>query len=587
MFQYYYSKGKNEKLKLSKSVDDYFKINKIRVTMWEEHCLECAAPLCYETCLNYVARQDGRCKLFKDSIAQYANEKGLLGRCARVQFRKWGNLLSVVYPAMVTMDEYREIDKSADKVSRSLSKTVNGSLPASLKWKKIRVKEFLRRRKLRQGESSTSDAFVLHCYNHKSEAFVLFLEIFDDDHHSLFKYGFPIEAGENLHILPRDKYNESCDKDGNVIKIYPADNYEADVTFLWSDFVQGNPVAAAKPADKVKLVVWDLDNTLWDGTLTESDADTLKLRPHILETIKALDERGIVQSVASKNDYEPAMKMLKKLQIDDYFLYPQINWGAKSDSLTTIVRNININMDTVAFIDDVDFERAQVASVYPQVRIYKETDIPQLLNEKPFDVMVTAESKNRRKMYQAEEKRTSVQQSSGANIEDFLRKCKLKINLFTPKTDEELLRCYELVLRTNQLNMSGIKYTREEFDKVIAQPDVKTCAFTCEDIFGSYGIVGFLQYKVENQQLVFREFAMSCRVAGKYVESALFSYLLDSENAAGGVFSVRITEKNTLLRRTLDDIGFSETQKTSKNIKYQFTNHLKNSDLVGVSVRNE
>ena len=362
--------------------------------MWEEHCLECAAPLCYETCLNYVARQDGRCKLFKDSIAQYANEKGLLGRCARVQFRKWGNLLSVVYPAMVTMDEYREIDKSADKVSRSLSKTVNGSLPASLKWKKIRVKEFLRRRKLRQGESSTSDAFVLHCYNHKSEAFVLFLEIFDDDHHSLFKYGFPIEPGENLHILPRDKYNESCDKDGNVIKIYPADNYEADVTFLWSDFVQGNPVAAVKPADKVKLVVWDLDNTLWDGTLTESDADTLKLRPHVLETIKALDERGIVQSVASKNDYEPAMKMLKKLQIDDYFLYPQINWGAKSDSLTTIVRNININMDTVAFIDDVDFERAQVASVYPQVRIYKETDIPQLLNEKSFDVMVTGKAKS-------------------------------------------------------------------------------------------------------------------------------------------------------------------------------------------------
>lgn len=587
MFQYYYSKGKNEKLKLSKSVDDYFKINKIRVTMWEEHCLECAAPLCYETCLNYVARQDGRCKLFKDSIAQYANEKGLLGRCARVQFRKWGNLLSVVYPAMVTMDEYREIDKSADKVSKSLSKTVNGSLPASLKWKIIRVKEFLRRRKLRQGESSTSDAFVLHCYNHKSEAFVLFLEIFDDDHHSLFKYGFPIEPGENLHILPRDKYNESCDKDGNVIKIYPADNYEADVTFLWSDFVQGNPVAAAKPADKVKLVVWDLDNTLWDGTLTESDADTLKLRPHILETIKALDERGIVQSVASKNDYEPAMKMLKKLQIDDYFLYPQINWGAKSDSLTTIVRNININMDTVAFIDDVDFERAQVASVYPQVRIYKETDIPRLLNEKPFDVMVTAESKNRRKMYQAEEKRTSVQQSSGANIEDFLRKCELKINLFTPKTDEELLRCYELVLRTNQLNMSGIKYTREEFDKVIAQPDVKTCAFTCEDIFGSYGIVGFLQYKVENNQLVFREFAMSCRVAGKYLESALFSYLLGTESATVGLFSVRITEKNALLRRTLENIGFSETQKNSKNINYQFTNNLKNSDLAGVSVRNE
>lgn len=587
MYQYYYSEGKNEQLKLSKSVEDHFKIEKVRISMWEEHCLECAAPLCYETCLNYLARQDGRCKLFKDSIAQYANEKGLLGRCARIQFRKWGNLLSVIYPAMVTIDEYRVIDRSADKVSKSLSKTVKGSLPASLKWKKIRVREFLRRRKLRQGEGSASDAFILHCFNHKSEAFTLFLEIFDDDHNSLYKYGFSVELGENLHILPKEKYNESCDKSGNIIKIYPADNYEADVTFLWSDFVQGTPIVSTKPADKVKLVVWDLDNTLWDGTLTESEENSLKLRPHVLDTVKALDERGIIQSVASKNDFEPAMEMLKRLNVAKYFLYPQINWGAKSDSLMTIVKNININIDTAAFIDDLDFERAQVASVLPQVRIYKETDIPRLLNEKPFDVMVTADSKNRRAMYQAEEKRASVQQSSGANIEDFLRKCELKIRLFSPKTDEELLRCYELVLRTNQLNMSGVKYTREEFDKVIAQPDVKTYAFTCEDIFGSYGTVGFLQYRVEDKKLVFKEFAMSCRVAGKFIESALFSYLLDLEKVSCGVFRVNITEKNSLLRRTLESVGFSEDQKNGKQIDYSFSYQLKNRDLVGVCLRDE
>ena len=246
-----------------------------------------------------------------------------------------------------------------------------------------------------------------------------------------------------------------------------------------------------------------------------------------------------------------------------------------------------INIDTAAFIDDLDFERAQVASVLPQVRIYKETDIPGLLNEKPFDVMVTADSKNRRAMYQAEEKRVSVQLSSGANIEDFLRKCELKIRLFTPKADEELLRCYELVLRTNQLNMSGVKYTREEFDKVIAQPDVKTYAFTCEDIFGSYGTVGFLQYRVEDKKLVFKEFAMSCRVAGKFIESALFSYLLELEKVSCGVFRVNITEKNSLLRRTLESVGFSEDRKNGKQIDYSFSYQLKNRDLVGVCLRDE
>ena len=470
LYQYYYSNEKSEKLNISKSVYDYFNIEKVRVTMWEEHCLECAAPLCYETCLNYVARQDGRCKLFKDSISQSENENGLLGRCARVKFRKWGNLLSVIFPKMVNLDEYRSVDKSADKASKSLCKTVKGNLPTSIKWKKIRIKEFLRRRNLRKGTDDSSDAFILHCYNHKSENFTLFLEIFDNEHHSLFKYGFTIEPGENLHILPSSKYNYSCDKGGNLIKIYPEDNYEADVTFLWSDFVKGSPIQSKKPADKVKLVVWDLDNTLWDGILIENNDDKpLKLKTGVIELIKALDERGIIQSIASKNDFEPAMDMLKKIGIDEYFLYPQINWNPKSDSLINIVNNININIDTVAFIDDSDFERAQVASMLPQVRVYKETDVETLLNEKPFDVMVTSESKNRRAMYRAEEKRNQIKTSSNSNIEDFIKQCKLEISVFKPQTDEELLRCYELVLRTNQLNMSGIKYTREEFEKVIGR----------------------------------------------------------------------------------------------------------------------
>lgn len=583
MYQYYYSNGENEKLNISKSVDDYFKIDKVRVTMWEEHCLECAAPLCYETCLNYVPRQDGRCKLFKDSISQSENAKGLLGRCARVKFRKWGNLLSIVFPRMVSMDEYVSIDKSADRISRSLRKTVKGSLPTSLKWKKIRIKEYLRRRNLRQGNDDTSDAFVLHCYNHKSENFTLFLEIFDEEHHSLFKYGFEIQPGENLNILPSSKYNDSCDKSGNLIKIYPEDNYEADVTFLWSDFVKGTPKQSQKPADKVKLVVWDLDNTLWDGILIEhNENQPLKLKSGVLELIKALDERGIVQSVASKNDFEPAMKMLKMLGIDEYFLYPQINWNPKSDSLMNIVSNININIDTVAFIDDSEFERAQVAALLPQVRLYKETDVEHLINEEPFEVMVTAESKNRRVMYKAEEKRNQVKSSSSTNIEDFIKQCQLEIDIFKPQTDEELLRCYELVLRTNQLNMSGIKYTRDEFDKVIGNDNAKTLAFSCKDIFGKYGIVGFIQYSVKNDGIEFSEFAMSCRVAGKFVESALFKYLLESENLSKGSLSVKITEKNSLLRRTLEDIGFIADNKTNKQIDYMFTTKLKNSDLVEV-----
>ena len=586
MYQYYYSNLKNEKLNIKQSINDVYKVEKIRVTMWEEHCLECSAPLCYETCLNYVARQDGRCKLFKDSISQSDNESGVLGKSARVKFRKWGNLLSVVYPKMLTYNEYKKIEKSADRISKGLYKTIRGKLPTSLKWKIIRTREYLRRRKLKNGIDEKSDAFVLHCYNHNIESFTLFLEIFDNNHNSLFKHGFKILEGENLYVLTSDMYNEACDKSGNIIKIYPENNYEADVTFLWCDFVQGEPVVSSKSADKVKCVVWDLDNTLWDGILIEYDGEKpLQLKPGVLSLIKILDEKGIVQSIASKNDFEPAMEMLKKLGIDDYFIYPQINWGAKSDSLKNIAKSLNINIDTFALIDDSVFERNQVKAVLPCVRVYDEKTVTNLHKEKPFDVIVTADSKNRRAMYKAEEKRNIIKTESSSDITDFIKKCELEVVLFPPKTDEEKLRCFELVLRTNQLNMSGVKYSEDEFNSLLCRDDVKTYAMSCKDIFGEYGIIGFMQYTKEDNRIIFKEFAMSCRVAGKYIESALFSHILEKEEAGCGVFQVNITAKNSLLRRTLENIGFTVESQTKDKICYGFAKELKNKEIIKVKER--
>ena len=586
MYQYYYSNEHNEKLNTKYAVGDKFNVEKVRVTMWEEHCLECSAPLCYETCLNYEKRQDGRCRLFKDSIAQYESTDALLGKCARVKFRKWGNLLSIVFPRMVTLDEYKKIDAWADKTSQKLLKKVNGKSSVSNKWKYIRVKEFLRRRKLKQGTNDSSDAFILHCFNHKDEAFTLFIEIFDNQHNSLFKYGFKVEPGENLTILPKEKYNKSCDEPGNLIKIYPENNYEADVTFLWCDFVKGDPIISKKPADKVKCVVWDLDNTLWDGILIEHNNNTpLKLKDGVIELIKGLDERGIIQSIASKNDFEPAAEMLKRLGVDKYFLYPQIHWNPKSDSIKQIAKALNIGTDTFAFIDDSPFERKQVEAVLPQVRVFSDTDVLDLLSKPCFDVVVTSDSKNRRMMYKAEEKRNRIKNDENTNIEDFIRQCEIKVNLFKPHTDEELLRCYELVLRTNQLNISGIKYSEEEFKDVLSRENAETFAFSCGDVFGEYGIVGFIQYAVENNCIRFTEFAMSCRVAGKFIESALFVHLLEKESVDKGIFNVRVTEKNSLLRRTLEGIGFINSGSDNKVINYVFNKSLKNSNLVKIEER--
>ncbi len=586
MYQFYYAgeavQRPHQACKLNMA--DYFRVAAIRPAMWEEHCLECSAPACFESCVHYVPRSDGRCKRFENGITVFADEKGCCGQAARVRFRKWANMMTIIFPAMLPVANYAALTQKNQQLGKRLKTLASSKLPQSLRWQGIRTVEFLRRRSLRKTETENTvpDAFVFHGYSHETEPFRLILEVFDS-HTSVFKTSVELTPGENLHILKRADLNPACWQPNFLVKIYPENDREAVLDILWCDFVQGEFVAAEQPAPTVKCVVWDLDNTLWDGTLIETEnPGQLRVKPGVVETIRALDERGIIQSIASKNDFASAWAVVEGLGLEEYFLYPQIHWNAKSGSLEQIARSLNVGVDSFALVDDSAFERNQVQSALPQVRVYDPEGLASLLDRPEFQVPITLESKNRRSMYRAEEKRHALQQSENDDTVAFLRKCHLSLTVFEPKTETEQTRCYELVARTNQLNMSGKKYTPEEFTEVLKRENHRNVAFSCRDDFGAYGIVGFAQYRVEGDCLHFAEFAMSCRVAGKYVESAFFAYLLQSEDCTEGCFPVVKTKKNTLLRNTLASIGFSAKEESDVLVKYRFTDTLANKEIVKI-----
>ena len=493
-------------------------------------------------------------------------------------------MMTVIFPTMLPLNDYQEMFRDNQKRGERLKRVAHSRMPRKIRWETIRTVEYIRRRRLRHlaANDNKPDAFIFHGYSYGQESYHLLIEVFDE-HTSVFKTSLPIAPGENLFVLNREQLAPACWKANYLVKIYPENDLAAELDILWCDFVKGTPTVSDKPAPTVKCVVWDLDNTLWDGTLIESDPEKLSLRPGVAELIKALDERGIIQSVASKNDYKAAWPVVERLGLAEYFLYPQIHWHAKSGSIQQIARLLNIGVDTFALLDDSVFEREQVRSALPQVRVYDVTDLPGLTKLPEFSVMVTEESRMRRQMYQAEAKRNEILSLGNDDTIAFLKKCHLQIRLFEPKTEQELRRCYELLVRTNQLNMSGKKYTEEEFASVLHRDERKSFAFSCRDDFGEYGIVGFGQYGVENKELSFSEFAMSCRVAGKYVESALFAALLQQEGCATGRFDIQITKKNVLLRNTLKEIGFRETFADSGHICYQFDEKLLHRDLVEIT----
>lgn len=593
MYQFYYSNKvyANEVPRYQQNLNDYYEIRSIRPTMWEEHCLECSAPLCYSNCSLYKPRIDGRCKRFYDGFFVYNNPNGCCNQGMHIKFRKWSNMMTIIFPGFLDIESYNTVNHKNEVLGNALKSINNARIPIWLKWNITRVVEYIRRCRLRNnsshnGNGEVPDAFIFQCFSNEKSSFHLILEVFSPNNAPVFRKGIEIQPGENVVIIPASQLDSSCWRTGNLIKVYPENNIEAELDVLWCDFVRGEERAKDKPSAKVKCLVWDLDNTLWNGILIETEnKEQLIVPSHIKDIIKQLDERGIIQSIASKNEYADAWSVIEYNGLSEYFLYPQIHWNAKTNSIRTIAEELNIGIDSIALIDDSSFERNQVRTFLPQVRTYDVTEIQELLKKDEFDVQITLESKKRREMYKAEEKRKTLKQHNDMDTVEFLKICEMKVELFAPKSKEELERCYELILRTNQLNMSGKKYDRTEFNKRLELSDIRSFAFASADKFGEYGIVGFGQYSINDGVIDFTEFAMSCRVAGKYVESAVFSYLLERENCNYGLFKVIKTKKNVLLRNTLQKIGFIAISEDNAQITYRFDKELEYRSIVEVSER--
>jgi len=578
MYQWYYADKEKKSLpNLRYNVTDLFRVDAVRPTMWEEHCLECAAPECYSTCCNYISRSDGRCKLFLNSISVFKEERAQSGYGAHIKFRKWANMMSLVFQNFVPLEELKSITKSYHKTS-FLRRIIDRSFfSKKTKWKMIHWIERKARKKMRsapKSENTIPDVFVLHCFSYNDVKYKLIMEIYEK-HDPKFRTSFEIHPGENLYIVSVNDFPSECWVFNNLVKIYPENNFEADIDFYWCDFVHG-----VSKEEKVKCVVWDLDNTLWDGVISEQDdASALPLREGVLDIIKELDKKGIIQSIASKNDYAPCWSHLEFLQISDYFLFPQINWGAKSNSIKRIASNLNIGLDSVVFFDDSIFEREEVLYNIHNIRAYDPIDMVAVVKSIAFDLPVTLESKKRRSLYIDEIHRKEEMESLGVSSIDFLKQCEIEIELVHIRNKEIFERCFELVQRTNQLNMSGRKYTHSEFEASIKDPKSINLAVFCKDKYGAYGISCYVQYCVDDSCLRITEYAMSCRIAEKYIEGAIFAEILRRESCKHGRISVVKTNKNKKLLDTFYNIGFVSLYEDENSVDFEFCDDLKNKRI--------
>ncbi len=320
-------------------------------------------------------------------------------------------------------------------------------------------------------------------------------------------------------------------------------------------------------APKIKAVVWDLDNTIWNGILLENDK--LSLKKDIVDTIITLDKRGILQSIVSKNDYTAAIDKLKQFQLDKYFLYPQIHWGAKSTSVKTIADKLNLALNTFAFIDDSQFELSEVKTTLPEVTcILAEEHLAVLENPRFIPRFITNDSKNRRRLYQADEVRNRIEANFSDPKESFLSSLNMEFTI-SEASENDLQRAVELTERTNQLNSTGKIYSYKELLSCINSGDYKVYICDLNDKFGSYGKIGLAVVKTTTNVDYLELLLMSCRVMSRGVGTVLLSYILNNAKLKSKTVETVFHEtgKNELMYITLKFANFKEKESTTSSKK--------------------
>lgn len=284
--------------------------------------------------------------------------------------------------------------------------------------------------------------------------------------------------------------------------------------------------------EKIKLIVWDLDDTFWSGTLSEGD---VVVPEQNINLIRRLTDIGIVNSICSKNDAAQTMRKLKELGLDSYFVFPSINWDAKGSRIKALIADMQLRPANVLFLDDHAPNLAEARFVSPELMTASPDVIPQLLEQAMKSPKSDPEHK-RLHQYRILEEKWEEKKHFTSN-EDFLYDSNIRV-VFGSDCLAQLDRIHDLVWRSNQLNFTKVRSTKEELTALFTDASAKCGYVSVSDRFGDYGITGF--YALKQNRLL--HFCFSCRTLGMGVEQYVYAKLGRPELQIVGEVSGNLTQ---------------------------------------------
>jgi len=339
-----------------------------------------------------------------------------------------------------------------------------------------------------------------------------------------------------------------------------------------------------------KVLVLDLDNTLWGGVIGDDGLGGIKLgRDNPLGEAyvefqlycKALRERGVLLAVCSKNEPDTARSGFGHpdavLTLDDFAAF-EAGWGPKHEALLRIADTLNLGVDSLVFVDDNPAERALVAAQLPDVAVPEVgVDVARYAEiverNGYFDAAaLSTDDAARAEMYLQNARRERAA-ATYTDYADYLRSLEM-VATIAPVDAAYLPRVVQLVNKTNQWNLTTRRYTLAEFEALTADPTWITLYGRLADKFGDNGLIAVAAGRLAGTSFHVELWLMSCRVLKRDFELAMFDELVARAHARGATEVVGYyarTAKNAMVAELYPGLGFTLDEASDDGARTRWT----------------
>jgi len=345
---------------------------------------------------------------------------------------------------------------------------------------------------------------------------------------------------------------------------------------LYADHVMR--ILAAQLGRSRRVLVLDLDNTLWGGVVGDDGMEGLSLGTGTLlgETYTALQrmalsykERGIILCVSSKNDETIALDAFRNhpemvLKEEDIVAF-RVNWDDKAANIKAIAGMTDLGLESFVFLDDNPAERKRVRDALPAVAVPELPDDPSewiavFQSAGYFEqASFSREDQLRAGFYKANARRAAQLERIG-NHDDYLRSLDMTLSI-APFDQSGRKRIAQLIAKSNQFNLTTRRYSEDEVAAVQTDRGAVTVQARLADMFGDNGMISTVICRQHDESLEIDSWIMSCRVLGRRVEEAILQHLVHQAKSQAAIDLIGRyvpTARNGLVRDHYEKLGFSK-----------------------------